>query len=37
MDLLGGSLEIEWCDDGNIKIVGPAVIVFKGEYYHEGK
>jgi len=37
MDLLGGSLEIEWCDDENIKIVGPAVIVFKGEYYHEGK
>lgn len=29
--LLGGDLEMEWADDGNIYMTGPAVEVFSGE------
>jgi diaminopimelate epimerase len=28
---LGGDLEMEWAQDGNIYMTGPAVEVFNGE------
>ncbi len=31
ISLLGGTIDVSWLEDGNIKMVGPAVIVFKGE------
>ncbi len=30
--LLGGDLELEWAEDGNISMIGPATEVFNGEY-----
>ncbi|MHC1598103.1 MAG: diaminopimelate epimerase [Candidatus Methanofastidiosia archaeon] len=31
ISLLGGTIDVSWLEDGNIKMVGPAVMVFKGE------
>ena len=30
--LLGGDLEMEWCEDGEVLMTGPATEVFNGEY-----
>ncbi len=30
--LLGGDLELEWLEDGNVTMIGPAAEVFSGEY-----
>ncbi len=30
--LLGGDLKLEWAEDGNISMIGPATEVFNGEY-----
>lgn len=32
MDLLGGSLQLEWAEDGHVYQEGPAAFVFDGEY-----
>lgn len=35
MDLLGGSLQLEWAEDGHVYQEGPAAFVFDGEYDSE--
>ncbi len=35
IDLLGGSLEIEWGTDGHVYMTGPATTVFEGRYPHQ--
>lgn len=30
--LIGGDLELEWTEDGNVSMIGPATEVFNGEY-----
>lgn len=35
MDLLGGSLQLEWAEDGHVYQEGPAAFVFDGEYNPE--
>lgn len=32
MDLVGGSLQLEWAEDGHVYQEGPAAFVFDGEY-----
>jgi diaminopimelate epimerase len=32
VDLLGGTLQIEVAQDGRVRMTGPAVEVFSGEY-----
>ena len=32
VDILGGSLRIDWKEDGHVFMTGPATTVFEGEY-----